>query len=118
MTLKITSKEIVYCSSLEAVTVYTKVGQIGYLVHSTVKTVHYLYTVRLPLHMQQPHHRLLTVVLVTRVPSSRNQAYSIGLQETSTQDLIACRFDSYRLEKNAQIPYLHEFSPKQSACLP
>jgi len=117
MNVKITSKELVYFSSLRALTVYTKVGQFGYLVLATVAIVHYHYTVPL-LHMHQPHHRLHTVVFVTLVPYSRNKAYSIGLQETFTQDLIACRCDSYRHEKMVQIPYLQEFSPKLSACLP
>jgi len=117
VTVKITFKELLYFSSLGAVTVYSKLRQFGYLVFATVAKVHCLQTVHL-LHMQQPHHRLLTVVFVTRVTSSRNKAYCIGLQETFTQVLIARRFESYRLEKNIQILYLHEFSPKNSARLP
>ena len=87
MTVKITSEELVYCLSYRALTVYNKVGQFGYFVLATVATVHYLYTVLL-LHMQQPHRRLLTVLFVTRIPSSRNKAYSIGLQETFRRILL------------------------------
>ena len=41
-------------------------GQFGYLVLATGATVHYFYTVRL-LHMQQLHHRLLTVIFFSEV---------------------------------------------------
>jgi len=93
MTVKITSKEVIYCSSLGAVTVYTKVGQFGYIVLATFANVHYFYPVRV-FHVQQPHLFLLTVVFVTSVPSSTNKAYSIRLQKTFTQDIFACRCDS------------------------
>ena len=62
-------------------------GQFGDLVLATVATAHYFYTVP-QINTQQPHHRLLTVVLVTGVPYSSNKAYSIGLQKSLRRTLL------------------------------
>ena len=103
VTVKITSKKLVYCSSLGAVTVYTKLGQFGYLIIPAIATVHYLYTVRL-LHMQQPHHCLLTVVSFTPVPSSRNKAYSMRLRKCLRRTLFQADAIDIDSRKTSRFP--------------
>jgi len=116
MAVKMAPEKFVYCSGVGAITIYTEAGQFGQIVLVTVATVHYLQPINL-LHMQQPHHGLLTVLVVTCAPSGRYESYCVGLQETFTQQLIACRRDSYLIEKNLYISYVHNLAPKDSTRL-
>jgi len=51
MAVPVAPKQPVYCLVVGALNVYTKVGQIGYFIHATVPTVHYLHPMNL-LHVQ------------------------------------------------------------------
>jgi len=94
MALKEATKELVDCTVVVAITIYTEAGQFGQPVLATVATVHYLHPVSL-LHMQQPNQRLLTILVITSVPSGWYESNSVGLQESFTQYLIARRRDCY-----------------------
>ena len=95
MTVKMAPEKLVYCSGLGgAVTVYSKVGQFGYSLITTVASVHYLHPINL-LHVQQPYQCLLTILVIASVPSSRYESDSVWLQEKFTQNLVACRRDNY-----------------------
>ena len=92
-----------------------KRGSSGNL-YSRLLRVYYLHTVRL-CHMQQPHQRLLAIVVITSVPPGRYESDSVGLQETFAQHLISMRRDRYRLEKYVYVPNMHEFASEDSARL-
>ena len=94
MVVIITLKELVVCTRLVAVTIYTAAGQILEPVFATVAAVHYLHPVGL-LHMQEQHHGLLLILVIACVTSSPCESYCVELQETVTQYFIACRPYSY-----------------------
>ena len=47
MTVEMASEKLVYFSGLGAVTVYTKVGQLGYFILAKFASVHYLHRINL-----------------------------------------------------------------------
>ena len=94
MTVKMAPENLIYCSGLGAVTVYTKVGQFGYFKLATVGTVHYLHPINLH-HVQQPYQCLLTLLVITSALSSQYESESVRLQETFTHNLVTCRRDRY-----------------------
>jgi len=65
----VAAKELLVCTCLWAITMYTKAGKFGQALLATVASVHYLYTVSV-FHMQQPHQCLLAVIVIARVPRS------------------------------------------------
>ena len=68
--------------------------------------------------MQQQHHGLLAVLVIPGVHSLRNESYSVGFQKQFAQELITCRCDRYRLDKDINVANVHELASKQSTSLP
>jgi len=67
---------------------------------------------------QQPHHGLPSVLVITGVPTRRNESYSVGFQNPFVQEIITCRRDRYRLDKDFDVAKLHELASKYSTSLP
>ena len=84
MAVIVATKELIDCACLGAITIYTKAVQFGQFVITTVATVLYFYTVSL-FHMHQPHQCVLPIVDIARVPTSRYESVSVGLQESFTE---------------------------------
>jgi len=55
------------------------------------------------LNVKQTHDSFLTVLVITGVPSCRDQTYSVGLHKLTPQHIIAIELDCQRLEKHLDI---------------
>ena len=64
--------------------------------------MHYSATVQLS-SVDQPHHRFLAVVDVTRITTSRDNSYGVQLQKEFAQNFIACGRDRHGLVKYVYI---------------
>ena len=91
MAVEMAPEKLVYCSGLGEVTVYTK---FEFSKLATDRTVHYLHPINL-LHVKKSYQCLLTINVIAGVSSCRYESDSVGLQETFTQNFLACRRDSY-----------------------
>jgi len=86
----VATTELVDCRFLVAIPVYIEAGQFEQHVVATIARVHYIPTFSL-FHMQQPYECLLAIVLYGRVHTGQYEPFSVDLQESFTQHLIASR---------------------------
>jgi len=104
------------CTCVGAITIYIEAGQLAQPLFATFATVPSLHTLSF-FNMQQPHQCLLALVVITIKSTGRYESYSVGLQETFTQNLTVSRRVCYRLEQYFYISYQHKLSSKHSVRL-
>jgi len=78
MAVIVATIELVECTGLGAITIYTEAGDFGQSLLSTVATVHYIHPVSL-LRMRQLHQGLLPIVVIKSVRSIWYESYSVEL---------------------------------------